>query len=190
MINLSVFTALFAALIAISGFIAIPAGALGVPIVLQNMLIVLSGLVLGGARGASAVGLFIILGALGMPIFAGGRGGLAVILGPTGGFIAGYFFAALIAGLIAGKPKINDGSKIFQYIKISIAALFAFIIIYLFGISRIMQIIMQKQSIGISASFFAALPSALIPFIPADIIKLIVIIPLSAKLRPIAARYI
>ncbi|MDR3048566.1 MAG: biotin transporter BioY [Elusimicrobiota bacterium] len=184
----SISAALFAALIAVSCFIAIPAGALGVPIVLQNMMVILTGLLLGGVRGAAAVGLFIILGALGLPIFSGGRGGLAVLLGPTGGFIAGYFFGALAAGLIAGKPAISK--KSFQYIRIAVAAIIGFTLIYCFGTVRIMYLIMQKQSMSIISAFERALPMAVLPFTVGDLLKLIVLIPLSIKLRPIAARYI
>ncbi|MDR0823267.1 MAG: biotin transporter BioY [Endomicrobium sp.] len=184
----SISAALFAALIVVSCFIAIPAGALGIPIVLQNMMVILSGLLLGGARGAVAVGLFIVLGALGLPIFSGGRGGLAVLLSPTGGFIAGYFFGALAAGLIAGKPTVSK--KSFQYTRIALAAIIGFALIYCFGTVRIMHLIMQKQNMSIAAAFERALPMAVIPFIIGDLIKLIVLIPLAVKLRPISARYI
>ena len=91
----SVFTALFAALICAGSVIAIPAGP--VPIVLQNAFAVLAGLLLGPIQGAGAVGLFLIAGALGLPVFSGGKGGFAVFAGPTGGYLAGYFFAALVA---------------------------------------------------------------------------------------------
>ena len=70
---LSVFTALFAALIAVSGFISIPLPGSPVPIVLQNMMPVLAAALLGGFQGAGATGLFLLAGVLGLPVFAGGR---------------------------------------------------------------------------------------------------------------------
>jgi biotin transport system substrate-specific component len=99
-----VFTALFAALISAGAFIILPVGP--VPVVLQNMFALLSGLVIGPVLGPSAVGLFIAAGAVGAPVFAnnGSPPGLARIAGPTGGYLFGYLLAALIAGLILGFP--------------------------------------------------------------------------------------
>ena len=84
----SVFTALFAALICAGALITIPLGP--VPIVLQNAFAIMAGLLLGPLQGAGAVGIFLILGALGLPVFSGGRGGIAVLTGPTAGVITSY----------------------------------------------------------------------------------------------------
>jgi len=92
----SVFTALFAAIICAGSVIAIPIGP--VPITLQNAFAIMAGLLLGPLQGAGAVGLFLLAGALGLPVFSGGKGGLAIITGPTGGYLAGYFIGALVAG--------------------------------------------------------------------------------------------
>jgi len=108
-----VFPTLFAALIAAGAFMALPLPASPVPLVLQNLLAVLAGLLLGPLQGAGAVLLFLILGALGFPVFSGGHGGLAWFAGPTGGYLVGYVLAALIAGLLArnrGKFRTFIGS--------------------------------------------------------------------------------
>nr|WP_255947031.1 biotin transporter BioY [Brucepastera parasyntrophica] len=78
----SVFTAVFAALICAGSVIAIPLGP--IPIVLQNAFAILSGLLLGPLQGAGAVGLFLIAGFLGLPVFSGGKSGIVAITGPTG----------------------------------------------------------------------------------------------------------
>ncbi|MDR1785894.1 MAG: biotin transporter BioY, partial [Spirochaetaceae bacterium] len=104
----SVFIALFAAIIGVSGFVAIPAGPAGVPIVLQNMMVLLAGTVLGGFQGAAAVGLYILGGVLGLPVFAGGRSGLASLASPSGGFIVGYFIGAAAAGIFLQAPSVEE----------------------------------------------------------------------------------
>ncbi|WP_165857959.1 biotin transporter BioY [Corynebacterium alimapuense] len=91
----------FAALMIVLAFVAVPVGVFGVPIVLQNAAVVLAGLVLGGRRGFLAVALFLGLGMLGLPVLAGGRTTLAALAGPTIGYVAGYLISATVAGAIA-----------------------------------------------------------------------------------------
>ncbi|MBU2358088.1 MAG: biotin transporter BioY, partial [Alphaproteobacteria bacterium] len=92
--------ALFAALIAALGLIPQLTLAFGVPITAQSLGVMLCGTVLGARRGALAVLLFVLLVALGLPLLAGGRGGLGVFASPTAGFVVGFPFAAFITGLI------------------------------------------------------------------------------------------
>ena len=73
----SVFIALFAALICSGCFISIPIGL--VPVTVQNMFALMSGVILGSIHGAAAVGIFLLLGALGIPVFSGVKGGIAII---------------------------------------------------------------------------------------------------------------
>ena len=92
--------ALFAALIAVLGLapnFAVPVMG-GVPITLQNLGIMLAGVLLGWRRGALAVLLFLFLVALGLPLLSGGRGGLGVFAGPTVGFLIGWVPAAAMTG--------------------------------------------------------------------------------------------
>lgn len=92
--------ALFAALIAGLGLIPKFTLAFGVPITAQTLGVMLCGTVLGARRGALAVLLFVALVALGLPLLAGGRGGLGVFASPTVGFLVGWPFAAFVTGLI------------------------------------------------------------------------------------------
>lgn len=92
----------FAALIAVLAFAPpIPVGNAGVPITLQTLGVALAGLVLGPWRGAAAAGLYVALGLLGLPIFAGFAGGLGVLAGPSAGYLLSYPLTALITGLAA-----------------------------------------------------------------------------------------
>jgi biotin transport system substrate-specific component len=91
-----VLAALFAALLAISGQIAIPIGP--VPITLQTMMILLAGSILGSRWGAISVLVWILLAAVGAPVLSGGTGGLGVLFGPTGGYILGFLIAVFLVG--------------------------------------------------------------------------------------------
>ncbi len=90
--------ALFAALIAALGLIPPVPFAFGLPITAQSLGIMLCGLLLGPWRGALAVALFLLVTTLGAPLLAGGRGGFAVWVSPTAGFLVGYLLAPLMIG--------------------------------------------------------------------------------------------
>lgn len=86
--------ALFTALLAVSGLFEIPIGP--APITLQTLVVMLAGSLLGAKRGVVSIAVFIGLAAAGAPILAGGSGGLAKVIGPTGGFIFSWLLAVLV----------------------------------------------------------------------------------------------
>lgn len=179
----SVFVALFAAFISVGCFIAVPVGPGGIPVVLQNMMVILSACILGGFQGAASTGLFLAAGILGLPVFSGGRGGFAHLLGPTGGFLIGYFFGALAAGLIAGKPAfIRKPFSVKNILRLAAAALTGYIVIYIPGIIQFMHL--KHTTLPVT------LAGCVIPFLPGDLIKLAITVPLAAKLRPVIAQYL
>lgn len=94
-------TALMAAVTAVAAQITIPLPFSPVPFTLQVLAVILSGLLLGPRYGALAQAIYVLVGAIGVPVFAGFRGGLGVIVGPTGGYLVAYPFAAALAGLAA-----------------------------------------------------------------------------------------
>ncbi|MFO7751076.1 MAG: biotin transporter BioY [Desulfobacteraceae bacterium] len=98
-LKMTVYASLFAALIAAGAFMAIPIGP--VPIVLQNMFVLLAGIILGPRWGLASVGVYLLMGALGFPVFAGGTGGLGRLFGPTGGYLLSYLPAVFITGLVS-----------------------------------------------------------------------------------------
>lgn len=182
----SVFIALFAALICMGCFISIPVGL--VPITVQNMFALMSGVVLGSIHGAAAVGIFLLLGTLGIPVFSGAKGGIAILSGPTGGFLIGYFVGALIAGLIAGSPKVQEKKLNARIVgKIILATLLAYIANYAAGIPWFMSVMEAR---GATKSLHDTIKICLIPFIPGDSIKIVVTIILSLAIRPAVARYL
>ena len=180
------FVALFAALICAGCFISIPLPG-GVPITLQNMFSFLAGTILGSFWGALSVAIFILLGILGIPVFSGMKSGFAHLLGATGGFLWGYLLGALLAGLILGLPKIEEKKfSVLNILKIAFAYFIALICNYVPGI---IWFIVSKGGLSDSMTLHQVLLWTLIPFIPGDIIKWIVAIPVTALLRPLAARY-
>jgi biotin transport system substrate-specific component len=102
-LNIAMMTrvALMAAVTAVAAQITIPLPFSPVPFTLQVLAVILSGLLLGPRYGALAQAIYVLVGAVGVPVFAGFRGGLGVLVGPTGGYLLAYPIAAAIAGLAA-----------------------------------------------------------------------------------------
>ena len=95
----AVLCSLFAAILCVVSPFTLPIGP--VPLSVCNFAVMLAGCVLGSTRGAAAVAVFVAVGALGLPVFSGGMGGLGHILAPTGGFILSYIPSAALAGAFA-----------------------------------------------------------------------------------------
>lgn len=154
--------ATFAALIIVLGGVLIPVGTLGVPIVLQNMGIALAGMILGWRRGGLATVLFLAVGLVGIPNMAGWRPLLAVIPGPTIGYVVGYLFTGFIVGAIAQQAPRAKAARIAVFI---LAGLTGVAVQYLFG------------SLGLvwraDMNFTDALVSN-VAFLPGDVIKVVV----------------
>lgn len=93
--------ALMAAVTAVAAQIAIPLPFSPVPFTLQVLAVVLSGLLLGPRHGALALAIYVLVGAVGAPVFAGFKGGFGIIAGPTGGYLLSYPVAAAVAGFAA-----------------------------------------------------------------------------------------
>jgi len=123
-----VLVAAFTALIIVGAIFSFPAPWNPVvPFTLATLFVILAGMLLGPWRGLATAGLYLFLGIVGLPVFAGGSGGVQVLAGPTGGFLIGYILAAFLAGLIARIGKSNLTFLI-------IAALVATLAIYLPGL--------------------------------------------------------
>lgn len=103
-----VFSALFAALTAAVAPFKIPLGFTPVSITLQTLMVLLSGAMLGPYYGALAMILYVVVGALGFPVFAGGGSGIGVLIGPTGGYLISYFIAAFAIGWVMHKKKSSN----------------------------------------------------------------------------------
>ena len=186
----SSFIALFAAIICVGCFIKIPLGV--IPIVLQNILCILPGVLLGGFLGAAPAALFLLAGLIGLPLYSGGSGGIAVWLGPTGGFLPGYLLGALVSGLIAGKPSVTEKKITLKTaLRISAAIVAGMVILYIPGVIRFAYWALGAGKVPAEKSVVAyTMGACVIPYIPGDIIKTIVAVPVALKLRPVLAQYL
>jgi biotin transport system substrate-specific component len=170
-------TALFAALIAAGTFISIPLPFTPVPIVLQNMFAVLAGLTLGPAMGGAAAALYLLAGAIGLPVFAGATGGFVLFFGPTGGFLLGYLLSAILAGCIAGVPRNGKKTPLWR---LAIACALGMLIVYAPGILWLKRVM--------AASWVEAFTIGFTPFIIGDIIKSVLAVSAARSLRKGAAK--
>ena len=155
---------------AICSWISIPAA---VPFTLQTFGVFIAVGVLGGKRGSVSVLVFILLGAIGIPVFANFSGGIGVLAAPTGGYIIGFLFSALLMWAMEKLP----GKKSVMQIVSMIAGL---IVCYAFG--TVWFVIVYGRMSG-PIGFTAALASCVVPFIIPDIIKIALAYVLSRKLR-------
>lgn len=185
----SAVTALFAAIICAGCFIKIPVGP--VPVIIQNALCILTGTILGGFLSVAPTALYIAAGAIGLPVFSGGIGGIAVLLGPTGGFFPGYVLGALAAGLIAGRPSIQQKKlSAVTVLRVSLAMICGMVILYIPGTIRFAQWALANSSVPADSTAFGyTMAACVIPFIPGDILKTVVCIPVALAIRPVLAQY-
>jgi biotin transport system substrate-specific component len=127
-----------------------------VPITGQTFAVLLVGAVLGFRRGAASLGLYLLMGLVGLPFFAGGASGLTYLLGPTGGYLIGFVVAASLVGLLAARG-------LDRRIPTALLAFLAGeIVIYLFGVAWL------SHFLGIPH----AIAAGMLPFILGDAIKL------------------
>lgn len=139
-----------------------------VPISLGSMAVYFAVTVLGMKRGTVSVVLYILLGLAGLPVFADFSGGAAKLFGPTGGYIVGYIFLALIFGFFVEHWKNHLGMNI-------VGAVLGTLVLYLFGTVWL--------AIQLNLGFVAALWAGVIPYIPGDIVKLIIAMAVGMQLR-------
>ncbi len=175
----AVLSALFAALISAGAFIQIPMPS-GVPVVIQDMMALLSGMLLGPLWGSIAVVLFLLLGIIGLPVFSG-KAGLHVLLsGPTGGFLAGYLLSSLLCG-IAVYVFLKKYKGPVYWGLLSLIALMGTVVLFICGIAGFMRVTEYNLAKTLSL--------VLIPFIPGNVIKMIVMVLLAGRFRPILKNY-
>jgi biotin transport system substrate-specific component len=144
-------------IIGVSGQLSIALPFSPVPITGQTIIVLLIGAFLGKNRGAGAVGLFLAQGAAGLPVFAGGKSGLAVLVGPTGGYLFGFLAAAYIVGCLTELRY----ERSILYTAISL--LVGNAIIYTFGLIWLVRFVGESQVLSLG----------LYPFILGDAIKII-----------------
>ncbi|AEC51610.1 hypothetical protein PNA2_0694 [Pyrococcus sp. NA2] len=151
---------LFVALTSIGAQITVSIGP--VPLTLQVLFVILAGLILGPKLGFLSIALYDFLGALGLPVFAGFSGGIAHILGPTGGYIMAFPLAAMIAGIGKGKKRY-------------LTSILGLALIYLLGWAWL------SRFIGFKKAFMAGVA----PFIVPDLIKIVIAVKIVERTQAV-----
>lgn len=137
-----------------------------VPISLATFAVLLSGILLGGRLGALSQLIYVLLGSVGVPVFAGWTGGIGITLGMTGGYIIGYIPMAFIAGFLYFRFGRNS-SGFRKYAAMFISMFIATAVLYLIGTAWF--IAQTKMTLA------ASMAACVIPFLPGDLIKIIAV---------------
>lgn len=167
-LRLTVYAALMATLIAAGAFMAIPIGP--VPIVLQNFFVLLTGLLLGPRWGLTAVGVYLLAGVAGLPVFSGGQGGIGRLMGPTGGYLASYLPVVWVVGTLSHRFNRRFWGDL-------VAVFVGAVIVYLVGVPWLQFVT--------GLSWAKALAVGLMPFLIGDGVKVVVAAVVAGILKPI-----
>lgn len=177
------YIAVFTALICVVSQLSVPLPG-GVPMTLQTLILPLAGVILGTFSGTFASVLYVLLGAVGLPVFAGWTGGFGVIMGTTGGFIVSFPLMTYLAGLgdkLGRKVQGGkEGSKAKYYTVLTIFLVLGSVINYIVG--TVWCMVVAK------ASFIVAFGWCVTPFIPTAILKIILVAILGPVLRTALVR--
>ncbi|MDY6094617.1 MAG: biotin transporter BioY [Oscillospiraceae bacterium] len=162
--------ALFAALIAVCAWISIPAT---VPFTLQTFAIFAALGLLGGKRGTVAVAVYLLLGAIGVPVFAGFQGGIGALLGTTGGYLLGF----LLTALIEWGMEARFGSKTGVFL---LSAVLGMLVCYAFGTAWYLVVYARTKG---AISLATALGWCVVPFLIPDAVKIALAVLLRGRLK-------
>lgn len=164
--------ALFTVLMAVCAWISIPVPAPFVQFTMQTFAIFAALLTLGGKRGTYAIAAYLLLGAVGAPVFSNFRGGLDVLLGVTGGYILGFFFTALLYWLLTARLGESLPVKI-------LAGVLGMAVYYAFGTGWYLAL---YAHMGSPVGLAAALGYCVVPFVFPDLVKLALAVLLSRRI--------
>ena len=165
-----VYIAIGSALITVCSWISIPAT---VPFTLQTFAVFAVLLIFGADRGTMAVVVYVLMGAIGLPVFSGFRGGPGFLFGSTGGYIIGFIFIGLICKAFT---KIC-GRKLFIEVTALVSGL---IVCYAFGTGWFMYVYIRDAG---EVSLLTVLSWCVFPFIVPDLIKLALAVFISGRVR-------
>lgn len=169
----TVLIAMFAALMAVCAWITVPSPIIGgVPFTLQTFALFASIGLLGTRRSFTAVLVYIVIGAIGVPVFSNFRGGFSVLIGTTGGYILGFLVSTIVSGFFIAR----FGKKV---LPLAIGMALGAIAYYIFGTAQYCLVWMHG---GGEASVVAALTKCVIPFLIPDALKIALAIVLTKAL--------
>lgn len=152
----------------LGAYVAVPLPWTPVPMTLQPLFVLLTGVVLGPRLGAAAMLAYLSLGVAGAPVFSAGRAGLAHVLGPTGGYLVAFPPAAFVAGWLAGGAR--SGA-----VRLALALLAGLAVIYTGGVAQLVAL--AGEPLG------RVLALAVWPFVGGDLVELLVALLVARRLR-------
>ena len=177
-----VLIALMTAIICVISPFAIAIPVSPVPVSLATFAIYITLIILGQCDGTISVIVYVLLGFAGAPVFTGFTAGVGKVLGPTGGYIIGYIFLAIVEGIFVERARITrsyKGSQARPYEKASVTVFFGMllgtVVLYLFG-----TLWLARQA---NMSLVAAFTVGVFPFIIGDVVKMLVALFLGTKIR-------
>ncbi|MBQ9227360.1 MAG: biotin transporter BioY [Eubacterium sp.] len=165
-----------AALIAVCAFATVPIGP--VPFTLQTLGVCLTAGLLGRRGGIPAVLVYILLGAVGVPVFSGFKGGIGVLFGATGGYIIGFLFTALLVGTVADKTK----GKLWQLL---LGMTGGVLLCYVFGTAWFAAVFAHN---GDPRSLGGILSVCVVPFLLPDAVKIVLAAVLTNRLKTVIVK--
>ena len=154
--------AFFAALMAVCAWIVVPIP--NIPFTLD------------GKKGTISIVVYILLGAVGAPVFAGFKGGLGVLTGMTGGYIVGFLFSGFVFWLVTALMKKKN------FFVLLLSCILGLIACYAFGTAWFMTVYVQQ---GKTISLAAALMACVVPYIIPDVVKILLAISISKAVRKV-----
>ncbi len=167
---MTVYASFMAALICVGAYMTIPIPFGPVPIVLQNMFVLLAGLLLGPKWGLGCVGVYLLAGAVGFPVFSGGTSGIGRLVGPTGGYLVGYIPCVLTVAIIS---RLGRGKTFFDIMAMIVGTA----IVYAFGVSWL--------KIVANLDWIKALSAGMLPFLIGDGLKIAAAAIIAKSIRPV-----
>lgn len=173
------FIALGVALVTVCAWICLPIGE--VPFTLQTFAVAAVGGLLGVKRGTAAVVVYVLMGIIGIPVFAGFKAGAVALLGATGGYILGFFFAALLPALAKHIPVQNKLGRTGVFYVFMLTGL---AVCYAFGTAWFL--IVYNRGAADPMGLSAALMLCVVPYIAPDLIKLALAAVLTVRLEKYA----
>ncbi|MFP4565732.1 MAG: biotin transporter BioY [Spirochaetaceae bacterium] len=177
----SIYAALFAGLITVGAYIAVPVPLSPVPIVLQNFFVLLAGLLLRLRGAVASVALYLALGAVGLPVFSAARGGVAHFAGPTGGYLAGFLPAVAVCALLSGGDTVGrGGAGRGRIARDAGAATAATAVVYALGTPWLARVTDLPPG--------GAIAAGILPFLPGDVLKIAAAVAVARIARPLLHR--
>jgi biotin transport system substrate-specific component len=162
----------FATATAMAAYAEVRLPGIPVPITLQTLFVSLAGLLLGAQLGAAAMAAYVLAGAAGLPVFAGGALGLPYLFGPTGGYLLAFPLAAYVTGLLAARVPFDGG--VLNMLKLLVAVFLGTLVVFAGG---------AAQLAALTGDPALAVRLGVLPFLVGDVVKVCLAVLVAARIR-------